>query len=241
MPCKPEQFDCPYQKMKADTGFLDRLYKYFTPLGTRYFNIRIHNEERIKQLNNTGFILLPKHQSGVDHILEGYLIHKNRDDYGWFMAREKLPIIERWAHRMRVYRIHRAQDLPKRKENGTLAENQPDVESGKQLRDRSYDFTTYLASKGEVAVVHIEGTRNLRKETKLTKGHVTNLLRMQERTRTSPVYVPLDIKYAKSRRNTSPAITPRKRIDITVGETFQTNNPDEFIDHLVRNVELFTS
>ncbi len=166
---------------------MDRIncvYKIGRALTSIYFNAR-YNLHFEGELPNPPFVLLPKHQQHKDIILEGLFIY---DRLGipayWIMRPLPLrPILEAYGGIM----IARAREIKKGKY---------DKESGREINKKAIQKTSEVLEKGEIVVIHPEGTRspNKMRPIKIAKDSVIDTIIQKQNGKLLP-FVPLGIQY----------------------------------------------
>jgi 1-acyl-sn-glycerol-3-phosphate acyltransferase len=165
---------------------MDRIncvYKTGRALTSLYLKAR-YNLHFEGDLPKTPFILLPKHQQYKDIILEGLFIH---DRLGvsayWIMRPLPLrPLLEMYGGIV----IARAKEIKKGKY---------DKEKGKEINQTAIQKTINVLEKGEIVVIHPEGTRspNKMRPIRIAKDSVIDRI-IQEKKDTIP-FIPLGIQY----------------------------------------------
>lgn len=159
------------------------IYRMGRALTSIYFNAR-YNLNFEGELPKPPFVLLPKHQKHQDIILEGLFIH---DRLGvpayWIMRPLPLrPILEAYGGIM----IARAREIKK----GKYVK-----EAGKEINQKAIQKTSEVLEKGEIVVIHPEGTRspNKMRPIKIAKDSVIDRI-IKEQNGDLP-FVPLGIEY----------------------------------------------
>lgn len=165
---------------------MDRInfvYKMGRALTSIYFNSR-YNLHFEGELPKPPFVLLPKHQYHKDIILEGLFIHDRlRVSAYWIMR--PLPfksILEMYGGIM----IARAREVKKGKY---------DKEKGQEINQKAIQKTNEVLKKGEIVVIHPEGTRspNKMRPIRIAKDSIIDSI-VKEQNGDLP-FVPLGIQY----------------------------------------------
>ncbi|MBI4145152.1 1-acyl-sn-glycerol-3-phosphate acyltransferase [Candidatus Woesearchaeota archaeon] len=138
----------------------------------------IASYENTERLPSGPYVLLPKHSSHLDILLEGAMLYGSQGRLGHYLMKPSLPRAFQWLGGISVYR---SKDTNSRR--ALLANNeQVFAEAGR------------LLSNGEIIVMHPEGTRVSGGMGELRTGGIRMLIEMQETI--GPVtFVPLGIEY----------------------------------------------
>ncbi len=174
-----------------------------------------------------GCIFLPKHQSGLDIPLVGAGIMSYLKTCPFYLMNDTLPDL---LKKLGGIPITRGKDLQRREE----------VKIATERREEVYREVIKLLKAGENLVIFPEGTRR-RKSTNIGKGpskaNLLNILRIQEEAQKQTgnpelrfYLVPVDIVY--NSRSVSINFKPKIKVP--------NDGLDELVQHLAREVKLFT-
>jgi len=166
---------------------MDRIncvYKMGRALTSVYFRTR-YDLKFEGDLPKPPFVLLPKHQKYQDIILEGIFIHNRLKAPAYWIMRP-LPLkflLEMYGGIV----IARAKEIKKGKY---------DKEEGKQINQKAIQKTLDELKKGEIIVIHPEGTRspNKMRSIRIAKDSVIDYVIKEENGELLP-FVPLGIQY----------------------------------------------
>lgn len=154
------------------------LCKLITSLLDLTLGKSIMSIEHSERLPEGPYVLLPKHQSGLDILLEGALLYSCQGRVGHYLMKPSLPRVFQWLGGISVYRCNDTNDR-----RTLLAYNEMVfAEAGR------------LLSNGEIVVMHPEGTRVPGRVGELRAGGIRAFVDMQE-THGPIKFVPLGIEY----------------------------------------------
>ena len=119
------------------------------------YSIAYQHEERLYPLKDTPFILLPKHQSLVDILLEGKIIRDLLNRPAYYVMKTELPDSLRFLGGIK---IARPKDLLK--QDAQAMGDREKVRKAIEQRNMVYDCIRSVYDDGEIIVVHPEGERN---------------------------------------------------------------------------------
>ena len=240
---KPSYFDQSYQIKRQDwsakmcRGLCSAVLKIL-------YDIEYKNIDRLKQLEDKGFVMLPKHQSWLDIPLEGMLLKEAFDRCGNYIMKNSLP---KWIFEplggisiirekdmknlVRLYMREYAISSPDM--NDTEIKRKAFKEAVKEANARKERVYNYeipnLLARNEIIVAHPEGTRYFKQLVKLEPGNINKLLKVQKQIGQQITFVPLEINYEKS------------RIILNVKNPIQVkdNDLETLMKHLTHEVELW--
>ena len=176
------------------------------------YNVGFRHTERLQPLKNQGFVLLPRHQSNLDIVLEGMLLFESIKRYGHFIMKESLPSVLKYFGGIAITRL---KDLKQK----TVEY----IERAKGRRAEVEQSIEKLLYQNEIIVVHPEGTRNYGKPGKAERPVLKRLLALQKNLLKPITFVPLNIQYQ--------GFYPGSKITATVGSPFRV--PDNGLKELV--------
>jgi len=191
-----------------------------------FYNVMFEDTERLYDYHNRGFVLLPKHQSNLDILLEGILLKKSINRQGHYIMKDSLPSILEYVGGVPITRAREIKKLPKEMRLEKVAE-------ARQKREEVYGELANLLKLNEIVVVHVEGKRHYQKKTKINRGNVQSLMDMQKKVGEQITFFPLDIKYQDIDKF-------RSNILLKVGEPIKVSDDglEDLTNHLAKNIEL---
>ena len=191
-----------------------------------FYNIEYENTERLYEYCDKGFVLLPKHQSNLDIILEGLLLKSSINRHGHYIMKDSLPGILEYVGGVPITRAREIKKLPKEMRLEKIAE-------ARKKSEEVYGKLANLLKLNEIVVVHVEGKRQYQKKTKINTANVQSLLDMQKKVGERVTFFPLDIKYEDIKKF-------RSEILLKVGEPIKVGDYglEDLTYHLARNIEL---
>ena len=196
-------------------------------LKTRY-SINFENSEILKEFDNKGFVLMPKHQSLIDIILEGIILKKVIKRPANYIMKQSLPNFFEYFGGIK---LTRQKDIMKIKDRKQRKEGLMRAQKGK---DYIYSVVQSLLQQEEIVVIHPEGERNYKKVSKPKKSILKKLIAMQHKMMEPITFVPLDINYQNK-------FAPFSNITLKVGKPLQTDDISTLEKHLINEIELFES
>lgn len=215
--------------------FLTNLsYSILHPAINALYKIRYENADRLKELKDDGFILLPKHQCYLDIVVEDFLVHETLGKHAYFIMHSNLV---RALELLGGIGITRKKDLDKIIEDQGAARIQKleAINRKKQVNEAIVE----LLDNNEVVVVHFEGTRHYNAHSKIIIPNIANLTGMQKIRAKPIIFMPLDIYYSKESYY-SIVPKPGSEIVMTVGEPITV--PDTgfklLAEHLKKSIKL---
>jgi hypothetical protein len=240
---KPSYYDQNYQIKRKDwcanfgRGLCSAVLKIL-------YDIEYKNIDRLKQLEDKGFVMLPKHQSWLDIPLEGMLLKEALDRCGNYIMKNSLP---KWIFEplggISIIREKDMKNLVKHymKEYALSSPEMNDAEIKRKAfkeavkeanarKERVYNYEIpNLLARNEIIVAHPEGTRYFKQLVKLEPGNINKLLKVQKQMGQQITFVPLEINYEKS------------RIILNVKNPIQVkdNDLETLMKHLTHEVELW--
>ena len=117
------------------------------------YSIKYEYTDSLLPLKDQAFMLLPKHQSATDVILEALLLHEAIGRNGNYLMKSSLPkILEYFG----TVSVTRGKDL---KQGLSHDEKRAALEKAKEQRAYVEDVICSLLMQDEIVVVHPEGTR----------------------------------------------------------------------------------
>jgi hypothetical protein len=142
----------PYIDCKKD--FLVDATIFACALGTSiYYQPSYRNLQRLKPLRESGFVLLPNHQSNLDIVFEGLMLHKAIGRKGYYVMKNSLPSFLDYLGGIRTIR-KKDLALPESKED-----RRKELERAKIQREYVISTISQLLSKQEIVVLHQQGNR----------------------------------------------------------------------------------
>jgi 1-acyl-sn-glycerol-3-phosphate acyltransferase len=192
-----------------------------------YYQPSYRNIERLKPFRDSGFVLLPNHQSGLDIIFEGLLLHRAIGRKGYYIAKESLPKVLEYGGAVMTIR---GKDVTKEESRDKRREM-----LGKAIERKDYllKVIEYLLAHDEIVVLHQQGTRADNGEFFINRPNLRKLLMVQERLERQIPFVPLTISYENLRE-------PLSRVIVDVGHPIQVpnNGLEELAEHLKREIQV---
>lgn len=185
-----------------------------------YHNISYQNIENLQGLNGEGFVLLPKHQSVWDIILEGMLLNDVLGRNANYLMKDSLS---KFYEHLGGISITRGKEVLK---NG---DREAAIKAARAREDKVYnEIVPSLLSRGEIMVVHPEATRSYKKPFKANYAILRKLMASQKELKKQITFVPLNIVYEDRSM-------PFSKIMLTVGP--KTKVPDDGIEELVEHLK----
>lgn len=191
------------------------------------YNIGIKNEHFLDDYADKGFVLLPKHQSNWDIILEGMLLKETIGRYGHYVMKDSLPKFFEYLGGIPVLR---ARDLLKIKDK---EERRAYTLAAREKSNRKDEMVINLLANEEIYVCHVEGKRYYQQSSKIPLKNINALLNIQKEVGRPIPFIPLDIKYEDLNKSGSSII-------LSVGKpiTVPDDGLDMLANHLVSEIEL---
>lgn len=186
------------------------LYTLTIPVMGSYYKIDYQGYGNIPKKGPA--LLLPKHQSYQDILIEGMFL-KKADRYGNWVMKIGLPAVFEYIGGIGIMR---AKDIIKTKSKDRRRER---AQKARIIEGKAKDYTEWLYKNNEIIVVHPEGTRK--------KGKVGNIQRymidftrdVQNRLGIDIAVIPLGIEYES-------AWKPGSKVWVRAGEPIEANTPD---------------
>ena len=191
-----------------------------------HYDIDYHNPERLLELKDEGFILLPKHQRMLDIMLEGLMLREVLHKNGSYIMKSTLPGLMEYLGGIP---IKRAKDILLRSDDREIRKRE--IEEAREIRDRAENMVAGLIAHKEIIVFHPEGTRNYKARGDIPQPNLDSLIRIQKKVGYQIPFVPLDIDY-----KTESVFDPE--VDLIVGRPIRTSSADELRAHLSREIKL---
>lgn len=159
--------------------------------------VELEHLERLRGLEERGFVLLPRHQSVLDILLECIVLKEGLNRHAFYLMKPTLPDALKYLGGAKVIRQKDCERL------GVSPE-----EYEQRVRDVD-EFTAYQLERDDIIITHIEGGRK-NGNGRMKPWPLERLLKIQQRLGKEVPYVPLDVVYGD---------TPRYRpsIVVTVG------------------------
>lgn len=193
-----------------------------------YYKISYENADRLNDLREEGFVLLPKHQRYIDIPLEGTFLKKIIGRRAYYIMSSSLPRI---FEKLGGIGLTRVKDIRKKSDRRDRKEALDYAQKQKRYVE---DVIQYLLERKEIVVIHPEGQRNYKKTASPKKAIILRkLFDIQKRMRKPITFIPLDIFYKSGFR-------PLSSIVLKVGSPIQTNDVKTLEDHLINEIELFS-
>jgi len=220
-------------QIKRKDWILNALYTMgVSKLIDSYFDISYNKTERLSQFKKTGFVLLPKHQRNLDIFLESMLLRKSIGRSANYIMRSSLP---EWLEYLGGIPIIRKRDLVKKdylnSDNKARERKRKEIEKAKKIRDKVYDTISNLLARDEIVIIHPEKTFHYKKDGLLDRPTLKRLTELQKKLTNYIPFVPLSIEYKQKRKF-------RSKINLTVGKPINTNNLEELVKHLKKEMNL---
>ncbi len=216
-------------KMKRNDYLTSLFYHPWAAYLDFYYTINFRNTERLRQLDDKGFVMLPKHQSALDIILEGMLLKRVLGRYGNYVMKDSLP---KWLEYIGGISIVQRPQL-KRHINQAKDRNvkKQILNNAKERREYVYKMVENSLLKDEIVVIHTEGKRAYKMPFEINIPNLRRLLNVQENIGKMIYFVPLNIKYEdKSKYGSS--------IELIVGNQIRVadNGLDQLVEHLRKEI-----
>lgn len=154
-------------------------------------------------------LVLPKHQSMEDIVLEGIFITKYLGRAANWVMKSGLP---RVLERLGGIAIGRPCDIHR---IGSREERHRAIEAARADNHAAREYVKWLYTKGEIVVVHPEGTRNPGRIGKVKKEFLEFTRRVQEEYGIRIPAIPIGIEY-----------TPEGDVFVRAGEPLDVSQPD---------------
>lgn len=191
-----------------------------------YYSVHYEHTERLQNLKDQGFILLPKHQRHIDILLEGGLLLQTTGRRAHYVMAASLP-------KLLIYLggigLTREKDIRRR---GNKRNRKEAIYNAQKQREYVDDVIRYLLNQKGIVVIHSEGERNYKKIASPKKAMLRRLIMIQNQMKRPTTFVPLDIHYESRFR-------PRSSVILKVGNPIQTDDVNSLEDHLINEIELF--
>ena len=212
-------------KMKRNEYLTSIFYHPWAACLDFYYTINFRNTEILKQLDDKGFVMLPKHQSALDIILEGMLLKRVLGRYGNYVMKDSLP---KWLEYIGGISITQGKHLKRMlKKNKNRHSKRDILQEAKERRDYVDNTILNLLLMDEIVVVHSEGTRSYKEPFSINVPNIKKLLDIQKKLGKDLTFVPLNIKYEDKSKY-------RSSIELIVGNPI--NVPDNGLDKLVEHL-----
>lgn len=194
------------------------------------YNVHFENESVLKGYAHRGFVLLPKHQSNLDIVLEGMLLKSSINRHGNYIMKDSLPKILEYVGGIGITRI---KDLNKKPGYYDREIKHELLAAARERRERVDEELLRLIRMEEIIVIHVEGKRYYQTKTKIKSTNVQRLLNIQKKHGEQIAFFPLDIKYQDIDKF-------RSDILLKVGEPIKVKDDglEDLTNHLAKNIEL---
>ena len=149
-------------------------------------------------------LILPKHCSYRDILLEGVLLHRATGRYANYVMKTGLPAFLELPGGVRIVRPKDVRSAGSREERRRL------LEEARRRNTETVEYLAWLYRRGELVISHPEGTRHADSMGVLQKEIVEHLVEVEERYGIRVPMIPVGIEYAPTR--------PRSTIFFRVGE-----------------------
>ncbi len=212
-------------KMKRNDYLTSVFYHPWATCLDFYYTINFRNTERLEQLDDKGFVMLPKHQSALDIILEGMLLKRVLGRYGNYVMKDSLP---KWLEYIGGISIVQRPQLKRHINQAKDRDVKKQILSNaKERREYVYKMVENSLLKEEIVVIHTEGKRAYKTPFEINIPNLRRLLNVQENMGKMITFVPLNIKYEdKSKYGSSIELIVGNRIRV------EDNGLDKLVDHL---------
>ena len=216
----------PYQDKRNDF-FIDATVLACSLFTSIYYLPSYRNLQRLKPLKESGFVLLPNHQSNMDIIFEGITLHKAIQRKGYYVMKNSLPSFLDYLGGIRTIR---RKDIVKPE---TKDDRKVELERAKKQREYVLDKLHQLLSKEEIVVLHQQGNRAYKKPYEINLPNLKKLLITQTRLGRQIPFVPLTISYED-------VLKPMTRVIIDVGNPIQVpdNGLETLAEHLMKEIHV---
>ena len=187
-----------------------------TSIMGRCYDIECSGSENIPKEGPA--LLLPKHQSMRDILLEGRFLRNYCHRPGnWIMKYDGLPGVLEYIGAVRVKRMKAIrEDIRK---IGDREERRQLLEEVREYNQKAMDYIGRLYLNGEIVVAHIEGTRK-RGEMNPLRADLLNFTKgIQEKYSLEIPVIPAGIEYTSRR-------TPRPKIYLRAGKPLDVTTPN---------------
>jgi len=198
-----------------------------------YHNIELSGAESIPKKGPA--LMLSKHQSIQDILLEGKFLQNNCGRQGNWVMKSGLPLFFDYLGGIKV---KRSQDVKKyiRKNEIKGKERRQLLEETREYNQNAMDYIGWLYRRGEIVVVHPEGTRSKKgRMESLESGLVVPLLNftkaIQEEYGIKIPVIPVGIEYSSIWR-------PRSKVYLRAGKPLDITQPNivQIIEQEIRKL-----
>lgn len=207
---------------------VDLAYVSFKAFFALTHRVELEHLERLRGLEEHGFVLLPRHQSVLDILLECIVLKEGLGRHAFYLMKPTLPDALKYLGGAKVLR---------QKDCERLGVSQEEYEQ--RVRDVD-EFTAYQLERDDIVITHIEGGRK-NDNGRMKRWPLERLLRVQQRLGKEVPYVPLDVAYGDTPRYRPPIV-------VTVGNPWYVSPPtdaqlpkelDRLVNHLQAEIPAF--
>ena len=217
-----------YRKKRIDSlaGFVIDAY---STVMNNFYRVNFQNTERFGHCADRGFVLLPKHQSNLDILLEGMLLRKI-GRYGNYVMKDSLPKLFEYVGGIGITRV---KDLRKQPGYHNREMRSEMLAAAKGRREEVEEELLNLLKMNEIIVVHVEGKRYYQTKTKINRANLQRFLGIQKKLGEQITFFPLDIKYQDMGQF-------RSEVLLKVGNPAKVKDDglEDLTNHLAKEIEL---
>ncbi len=161
-------------------------------------------------------LIVPKHLSYLDIILEGMLLRRECSRYGNWIMKDNIPLPQNLLYDLGGIIIRRPGDAREIKDKD---ERRKFLEKAKEVNKKAMAYVGQLFQKGELVVAHPEGTRTKGMVGPLRKELFEFVLETERRYEIDIPIIPIGIEYGR-------LWVPFSGINVKVGEPIDANTPN---------------
>lgn len=167
--------------------------------------INVNGAENIPKTGTA--LIIPKHQSIKDILLEGYVLKKYLNRSGNWIMKSSLPKCFELIGGIRVTRL---KEVKKIKDKNNRREF---LKKAKQTNQKATEYLKWLYNAEELIVMHVEGTRNYGAMNPINMSLINHTKKIKDESGIDVPLILMGIEYESMKKFRSPINVNIKQID----------------------------